>query len=110
MKRLLRGIYSKMRNIWWHFITKIRIGHVGRKSWIRRPMQIVNGKYISVGKKSYMLNGARLEAIDKWNGETFAPEMIIGDNVAIQQNVHITCAGKLSIGNGTSVLGGGYYH
>lgn len=106
MRRLIRGLFRRIRNCWWHFITKLRIKHVGKSSTIIRPMTIFNGRYIRMGKKSYILSGARLEAIDKWNNQTFTPEMIIGNNVAIQQNIHITCAGKLLIGDGTSVLGG----
>ena len=45
-----------------------------------------------------------MEAIDRWQGNTYSPAINIGDDVDMGQNCHITCANKISIGNGVSIL------
>jgi acetyltransferase-like isoleucine patch superfamily enzyme len=53
---------------------------------------------VSIGKKVRIFPGLRMEAIGKQS------EIIIGDDVAIAQNVHITSAGKLRIGSSVTIL------
>lgn len=45
-----------------------------------------------------------MEAIDRWLGNTYSPAINIGDDVDMGQNCHITCANKINIGDGVSVL------
>ena len=74
----------------------------GKTSYIKRPISIVGKRYISVGNNVYIVNGLRMEAIGKWLDKTYSPEISIGDDVNIGQYCHITCANKVSIGNGVS--------
>ena len=46
----------------------------------------------------YIFKNGRIECVTEYAGETFEPELSIGDHTSIQQNVHITCAKKVSIG------------
>lgn len=50
------------------------------------------------------MNGLRMEAIDRWLEKRYSPEITIGNDVSIGQNCHITCANKVIIGNGVSIL------
>lgn len=53
---------------------------------------------VTIGKKVRIFPGARIEVHGQGS-------IIIGDNVGIGQNFHITSIGKLSIGNNTTITG-----
>lgn len=46
----------------------------------------------------------RLEAICEWLGKKYNPEVIFGNDVNIGQFCHITCANKVVVGSGVSIL------
>ena len=52
---------------------------------------------ISVGNRTRIFPGLRMEALKSGS-------IVIGSNTVIEQNVHITCASKISIGNDCSIL------
>ncbi|MEF9479857.1 DapH/DapD/GlmU-related protein [Chryseobacterium sp. RRHN12] len=61
--------------------------------WIKNP------QYISIGKNFSSLFHLRLEAWDRFQGEHFTPEIIIGDDVICNSDVHIGAINKIIIGN-----------
>ncbi|MDR4953370.1 DapH/DapD/GlmU-related protein [Chryseobacterium sp. ES2] len=61
--------------------------------WIKNP------KYISIGKNFSSLFHLRLEAWDRFQGQEFHPEIVIGDNVVCNSDVHIGAVNKIVIGN-----------
>ena len=67
-------------------------------------MRIVGKKHISVGNRVAVLNNARIEAISEYAGVKYTPSLIIHDGVTIQQNVHITCAERVEIGENTAIV------
>ena len=71
----------------------------GAGSSLPNPCIIKNPQYISVGKNFYSLYNLRLEAWDSYAGETFSPEVIIGDDVIMNTDCHIGCINKIVIGN-----------
>lgn len=60
---------------------------------------IKNPQYISIGNNFGALQNLRIEAWDEYQGERFAPEVIIGDDVSMNSDVHIGCINKVVIGN-----------
>ncbi|OAA86967.1 acyltransferase [Clostridium ljungdahlii] len=80
-------------------IYKAFLGHVGNLSYIGKPTFIEGCKNIQIGNRVRIFPGVRMEAIGDG-------KIIIGDNVAIEQNVHITSMGsELKIGNNTTISG-----
>lgn len=74
-----------------------RFGSLGRGSFIRRPLALINGRGISIGTDSFIRDGARLETIRR---PGMAPgRMIIGNNVSIEQDAHIVACDTVTIGN-----------
>jgi acetyltransferase-like isoleucine patch superfamily enzyme len=65
------------------------------------PLQAIikNPQYISIGKKFSALYNLRLEAWDKYETQTFTPELTIGEWVSMGTDVHIGCINKVVIGN-----------
>lgn len=72
--------------------------HIGTMSYIGKPCFIEGCKGISIGKKTRIFPGVRMEAIGTGT-------ISIGNNCAIQQNVHITSMGSnLIIGDNVTIL------
>lgn len=75
----------------------------GFKTIILSPLSILGKKYISIGRGCFIHKHARIEAISFYANVAYAPNIIIGNNVFIQQNFHCTCAHLVQIGCGTSI-------
>lgn len=71
----------------------------GANSNLPNVFSIINPKYITIGKNFVSLYNLRLEAYDSFRGESFNPEIIIGDNVIFNSDVHIGAINKIIIGN-----------
>lgn len=81
-------------------------GNYGIGSRIQRPRIILaNKKHIFLGKNVCIRPYARIEPIVSWNGQKFNPRIEIGDNVTIEQNLHLTCANFVKIGSFSSITG-----
>ncbi|UXB11407.1 acyltransferase [Aeromonas dhakensis] len=88
-------IYSQLKY-------KILMHSFGHKSRIIKPMLISNHKHISVGDNVIIRDGIRLEVVDPQNDIVIK----IGNNVNIEQYVHIVARCSVSIGNNVSITGG----
>jgi acetyltransferase-like isoleucine patch superfamily enzyme len=84
-------------------IYRIMFKSIGKRSIIRRPLLISNPQFISIGNKVSIRNGVRLEVVTYNSQRT--PELSIGDNTNIEQNVHIICHSKVKIGANVSITG-----
>jgi len=71
----------------------------GKKAYVYPGLTLQGGKYISIGEKTGI--GARgiITAWDSYKGEKHSPIMIIGNNVWIGEDCHITAINKIYIGN-----------
>lgn len=92
-KTLISFLINKPQYKEWHL-----------RSSIIKPMRIIGKKHISIGNGVTILNNARIEAISKYAGTFYSPNLLIHDGVTIQQNVHITCANKVEIGENTAIV------
>lgn len=71
--------------------------NIGNMSYIGKPCFIEGCKRISIGNKTRIFPGIRMEAIG-------TGKITIGDNCAIEQNVHVISDGKtLNIGDNTTI-------
>lgn len=71
----------------------------GELSFIKYPIVLCGNNYISIGDKTGI--GARtiLTAWDKYEGYSYNPQIIIGNNVWIGEDAHITSMNSIIIGN-----------
>jgi len=60
-------------------------------------------KNIKIGNNVTIRQGARIEVINSWNNQVFVPKLEIGDNVTIEENVHIACAQNIKIENDVTI-------
>ena len=66
---------------------------------IESPFKIMGHKYISIGNNFTSGTGLRIEAVDGYFNDRFNPEIIIGNNVAMNMDCHIACINKIVIGD-----------
>ncbi len=97
------SLVSKVRKVILNPFRSITYGHFGKRSDIISPMLIRGKKYIYVGEKTTIRQGARIEAIDSYANMKLTPSLVIGNNVMIEQGSHIICSKKLVIGNDTTI-------
>jgi acetyltransferase-like isoleucine patch superfamily enzyme len=89
-------IHQQSRNNTW---ARNNFKTFGANSNLPNVFSIINPKYISIGKNFVSLYNLRLETYDSFRGESFNPEIIIGDNVIFNSDVHIGAIDKIIIGN-----------
>lgn len=65
-------------------------------NFIYKPL-ILSSESINIGTGVSIFSNARIEAIKKYNSSNYNPIIVIGDNVTIQQNLHLTCANSVII-------------
>lgn len=96
----------RLSNLYYLIISQIfyrlLMFHFGSKSRIIKPLMILNFKNISIGDNVLIRNGARLEVVDPQNPVVLK----IGNNVNIEQNVHIVARCSVEIGNNVTITGG----
>ncbi len=100
--RVVRFFSKFAKKVRWHGM-KRRFGRVGAGSFIEAPWVITNPQYIQIGERFHALSVLRIETFDEYLGERFSPQIIIGDNVAFNNDCHIGCINRIEIGN--NVLG-----
>jgi len=71
----------------------------GESLYIQAPLNLIGGKYITIGANFNAFARLRLEAYDRHLTNSYTPELIIGDNVAVNYDCHIACINKIHIGN-----------
>jgi len=84
------------------FFYKIFFGSLGKGSTIFKPLLITHPRNIYIGRKVLMREGARIEIV-KTPG--MIPKIIIGNNVNIEQSVHIVCGSRISIEDNVTITG-----
>ncbi len=65
----------------------------------------LTGNYASVGKNLRLGKRCRVEVISEHNGIVYHPRLIIGNNVSINDDVHIGCVDKVTIGDDVLLAG-----
>lgn len=98
---ILIKIYNKISYFIGQLWYKSIMGKFGSGSRIIHPMLLRNTSRIAIGRNVLIRNGARIEVIK--NGKNIVIE--IGDNVNIEQNVHLVAKDSIKIGNNVSITG-----
>lgn len=70
------------------------------RSIIRRPRDIENPRYISLGRGTRIREHSWISAIPQYAGVRFEPRLEVGEDVYIGRYVCITCTGHMWIGDG----------
>ena len=80
---------------------KTKVAYLGKNPIVGNALSIIGGEYISIGDEFHAGRSVALQAWkDKKEKMKTTPQLLIGDNVSFMGNVMISCANKISIGNG----------
>lgn len=86
-----------------HVIYSLWIKNVFKKCgeyfFVNRGMSIRGGNYIEIGKNFTGMSLIRFECWEEYIDEKFSPSLIIGNNVSMNNNIHIGCINKIHIGD-----------
>jgi acetyltransferase-like isoleucine patch superfamily enzyme len=77
-------------------------GYVGRGS------RVMGSRSICVGKRAHVNRYAWIEAVHAFRGQTFAPRVQIGRGFSAADRLHISCVGRIEIGD-DCLFGSGVY-
>lgn len=103
----LGALAYSLRAAWRRMVTRTfyaaLMGKVGRNVTIYSPGMILHPEHMHIGNDVLIRYGCRFEVID--HGQDWIPRLTIGNNVNIEQNVHIICHDSVFIGNDVSITG-----
>ncbi|KAA8827012.1 acyltransferase [Bifidobacterium tissieri] len=72
---------------------------IAKGSHVRSGFEIKGARYISIGE---CFSAGRFVSLQVWKGSTVSdPELVIGDRVVIADFGFVSCASRVSIGDGT---------
>lgn len=91
----LNAIQNKMYTAW----LSSEFNKISKSAIIAYQIDLVGGKYISVGDNCYIGKGTFLTAWDKYRGVKFQPKINIGNNVSIGEDCHISAIDNVEIGD-----------
>lgn len=91
--------FKKYRNVIYSFWLKNSLKKCGDGFRIRSPAYFKGGQYMTIGDSFGSLERLRIECWDEFAGSKLKPNLIIGNNVYMNFNVHIGCINKVIIGN-----------
>ena len=86
------------------FFYRIFFGNIGFKSILFKPIKLINPKGIFIGNFVQIFKNNRIELIYKWNEQKFQPKVMIGSYSTFEQNLHLTCAESILIGNYVTIM------
>ena len=81
---------------------KWRLKKCGDGVIIRKPL-IFTLRCVSLGRCVYIMPNSRIEGVFEYGGKLFKPSIVIATGVTIQQNLHLTCAKSIIIGENTAI-------
>lgn len=61
---------------------------------------IINPHHISIGHNFSAEDNLRLQAWTEYKGQSFSPEIVIGNYVSMMENCQVSCCNKITIGDG----------
>ena len=91
--------FNQYKNSFYSYWLKMSIKKCGMQFHIESRAYFKGMQYMIIGDNFNSLERLRIECWDKFAGMTFTPQLIIGNNVVLNYNVHIGCINKIVIGN-----------
>ena len=92
-------IFKNYIDVIYSYWVKSSIKKCGKGFNVKSPVVFKGGKYMTIGLGFISGDRLRIECWDKYAGINYKPELIIGNRVYINNNVHIACINKIVIGD-----------
>jgi len=102
LTRSLNALHWRVHAFYFYLFHRWRLKSFGKGSCIVPPYWFTP-ENLRIGKKVIIQRACRIEAVRRYNSINFSPSIEFCDGVTIQQNLHLTCATKIYIGENTAV-------
>lgn len=102
ISRVLGGAFSRFLRTCRYVRRRRQYARYCYSDNVKKPIHITP-KYIELGENVSIWYNARVEGVSKYNEVTFTPRIVMHDGVRIQQNLHLTCASRIEIGENTAI-------
>lgn len=94
-------VFVKQNGLFSHFYTgRMRYKMNRMEGEFLGRITMEGGEFISVGKGTSIARNSVLTAWDNFEGKSYNPTIIIGDNCCLGECIHISSVSKVVIGNG----------
>ena len=103
LSALLYRISSVYHRVYTSIFYRLIFGSIGSRSRIIRPMLLFNTEFANIGIGVTIRDGARIECMRTMDRPD--PYLSIGDFTSIEQNVHIICRSRVTIGAHVTITG-----
>lgn len=67
---------------------------------IRNKFFVLNPQNVEIGENFIAYSGLMLQAWTEYKGQTFSPEIVIGNHVSMMENCQVSCCDRITIGDG----------
>lgn len=94
----LGTLYYKLKGV---LVYRLVFKKFGKGSYIRKPQLISHPRFITIGQRVCIRDGARLEVIH--DNKNRIPDLSIETDASIEQNVHIVCHSRIRIGENVAI-------
>lgn len=89
--------------IWSQTYYRLLLGRVGKLSVFFGVKFLGDGRRVYIGDGVIIRWNSRIEAVSRYAGVDLSPTLTIGDGTNIEQNVHIVCGERVSIGRNVTI-------
>lgn len=96
------GVISSIYRVILYMWRKPLYGDYHYSVVIRKPLYLTP-RYIELEEGVFIFSHARIEGILKYNNHKFSPKIIFRKGSSVQQNLHLTCAKSIIIGQNTAI-------
>lgn len=107
LEKSFLDISNDLKTMYSYAVTRLIYKHyflsMGNSCIIRKPLLLNNCQYVSLGNRVSIRDGIRMEVVVSHSDRV--PKLSIGNNVNIEQNVHIVCHSRIRIGDNVSITG-----
>jgi acetyltransferase-like isoleucine patch superfamily enzyme len=97
---LVHGLLVRLKTkVYYRYI----FAEMGHGSLLYKPLLLSGTRYVRIGAGTLIRQGARIEALVL--DPERPPAIEIGSNVNIEQNVHIVCTSRITLGDNVTITG-----
>lgn len=100
--KFIRACFKKLQRVWLYLIRKHQFLEYHYSDVIKSPIRITPS-FIAMGENVHIFYHARIEGIGSYMGKAYKPSITLKQGVSIQQNIHLTCANSVVIGENTAI-------
>jgi len=100
--RLTYNLFLKTQALKTRFWYNIFLKKSGKGCIIIKPL-FISFNRLELGNGVSIRNNSRIEAVVKYNNRFYDPRIVFFNNVSIEQNIHLTSATYIEVGENTSI-------